>query len=313
MDWYRITLKLASPTPSPWHADTIFGHVCWALAHTEGPTYMEIFLGLYGIGAPPLVLSNGFPGDLLPSPLLLARRNDVDAGIAQARQAFRQAKEARKAAWLSPEEFALARRGESFLPAAKHPFCNRTSMHNQINRLTGTTGPEGTLFSVAETALAESGGGCITVYALVDPGFAASLRRCLAYLVATGYGKRKSVGYGAIAAATMESSPGFAPVEGENGFVSLSNFVPAAGDPITGAWNTLVKRGKLAEDYNTGGDPFKRPVIMLVAGSCFYDRPLRPFYGRLVPGVHHEFPEVVQYGLALPVGMRLPAPEEVWQ
>jgi len=307
LDWYRITLRLAAPTPSPWHADTIFGHLCWALAHVEGPDLLADFLGLFALDAPPLVVSNGFPGDLLPRPLLTAYQPERSADLATAREAFRQAKELRESAWLSPQEFERARRGEPFQPLPRQPFKPGVTLHAQINRLTGTTGPAGTLFAVEETALANELDGRITVYALVDPGFVAGLRRCLDYLVATGYGKRKSVGYGAIAEARLEPFAGFPPVDGQNGFVSLSNFVPAAGDPARGAWGTLVKRGRLGEEYAAAGNPFKRPVVMLTAGSCLYDSPVRPFYGRLVSGVHSDFPEVVQYGLALAVGMRLPA------
>ena len=308
MDWYKISLQLAAPTPTPWHADTLFGHLCWALAHTEGAGLLDDFLGLYGLDAPPLVLSNGFPGDLLPRPLLAARAQTAVADLTAERAAFRRGKEARRAVWLSPAEFERARRGEPLQPAPSKPFAARVTMHNRINRLTGTTGEEASLFALAAEGLAEAGGH-ITVYALVDPGFVACLRRCLAYLALNGYGKRKSVGYGALAQATLEPFAGFAPLAEANGFIALSNFVPAAGDPTQGAWQTLVKRGKLGEDYATAGDPFKRPVLMLRAGACFYDRSPRPYYGRLVAGVHHDFPQVVQYGLALAVSASLPASE----
>lgn len=309
MDWYRIKLRLAAPTPSPWHADTIFGHLCWALAHVEGAAFMEDFLGLYGLGAPPVVISNGFPGDLLPRPLLTIRRQAAAGGTAEARLAFRQSKESRAASWLTREEFDALRLGGLVQAPARRPFRSRAALHNQIDRATSTTGKEGSLYTLEETYLAAEYGDCITVYALVDPGFAACLGRCLAHLAATGYGKRKSAGYGAIAQATLEPFAGFAPVEGENGFIALSNFVPAAGDPTRGAWNTLVKRGKVAEEFALAGDPFKLPVLMLAAGSCFYDLPVRPYYGRLVPGVHPDLPQVVQYGLALAVSARLPALE----
>jgi len=194
-------------------------------------------------------------------------------------------------------------------------------MHNTISRLTGTTGEEGSLFPLEGISLAAENeeDRFITVYARVDPGFVACLRRCLDYLRATGYGKRKSVGYGALEEVRLEAFEGFPPVEGENGFVSLSNFVPAASDPTDGAWNTMVKRGRLGEEYATkaAGDgnprPFKRPVVMLTAGSCFYDAAPRPFYGRLVERVHDDadnFGHVVQYGLALAVSMRLPEKED---
>ena len=149
----------------------------------------------------------------------------------------------------------------------------------------------------------------VTVYALVHPDWSDLLGRCAAYIQATGYGKRKSVGYGAIRELTMEPFEGFGEVDGQNGFVTLSNFVPAAGDPTRGFWSTLVKRGKLAEDYANLVDAFKRPVVMLTAGSCFYDDPVRPWYGRMVGGVHPDLPQVVQYGFALSVGIQLPGPK----
>ncbi len=308
MDWYKISLQLAAPTPTPWHADTLFGHLCWALAHMEGAGFLETFLGLYELDAPPLVLSNGFPGDLLPRPLLMARPQPAAADPAAEQEGFRRRKEVRRAVWLSPAEFERARRGEPVQPAPSSPFTDRVTMHNSINRLTATTGEEGGLYVMVAQDPAKAGGR-ITIYALVDPGFVDCLRRCLAYLAVNGYGKRKSVGYGAIVQATLEPFAGFAPPANANGFIALSNFVPAAGDPTQGAWQTLVKRGKLGEDYETAGHPFKRPLLMLRAGSCFYDVSPRPYYGRLVKGVHPDFPQVVQYGLALAVSARLPALE----
>jgi len=307
MDWHRIRLTLATPTPTPFQADTIFGHLCWALAHTEGPDFLEVFLYLYGDGEPPLLLSNGFPGDLLPKPRLLARRPQT-TDRARLRQDFRENKQAKKAEWLSPDEFEAARRGEVIVPSLHSGFKQQVTMRTAINRSTGTAA-EGTLFPTEELFPAGEHGGRVTIYALVAPDFVACLRRCLSYLVASGWGKRKSVGYGAIASATLEPFAGFSAVEGANGFISLSNFVPAAGDPTRGAWNTLVKRGKLGEELAAGGHPFKRPLIMLSAGSCFYDWPLRPYYGRLVEGVHPAHTQVVQYGLALPVSARLPEGE----
>lgn len=311
MDWYRLRLQTASPTATPWQADTIFGHLCWALAYIEGEDYLKTFLELYELGDPSLVLSNGFPGDLLPRPLLTAQPAPT-GGLEADRDAYRRGKELRRAAWLTESELERARRGEQVVPSAGSPWRDVVTMHNQINRLTGTTGEEGSLFARESRALArlERDGqetyGTVTVYALVDPGFVSTLRRCLTYLAATGYGKRKSIGFGALSAAALEPFAGFAPVEGANGFMSLSNFTPASGDPVRGAWRTLVKRGKLGEHLARTDNPFKRPIVMLEAGSCFYDSPVRQFYGRLVRGVHDGSPDVVQYGLALPLPMRLP-------
>ena len=89
-------------------------------------------------------------------------------------------------------------------------------------------------------------------------------------------------------------------------FVSLSNFVPARNDPIEGTWQTIVKYGKLGEEYATGGNPFKRPLLMFTAGSTFYDAPCREYYGRVVKDIAPSYHKVVQYALALPVPIKLP-------
>ena len=77
-------------------------------------------------------------------------------------------------------------------------------------------------------------------------------------------------------------------------------------DPTEGYWGTAVKYGKLGEEGAASPQPFKRPLIRLTPGSCFYCAgEARLWYGRLVPGVATDS-RVVQYAYAFPVGMRLP-------
>jgi CRISPR-associated protein Csm4 len=70
---------------------------------------------------------------------------------------------------------------------------------------------------------------------------------------------------------------------------------------LSGRWGLRVKLGKLGEELAASEDPFKRPLIMLTPGSAFYDSPVKEYYGRIVGEVSPAHPEVVQYGLALPV------------
>jgi CRISPR-associated protein Csm4 len=123
-----------------------------------------------------------------------------------------------------------------------------------------------------------------------------------------GYGKRRAVGYGAIGAWELEPFNGFGSFEGADAFVSLSRFVPAAADPADGMWRTAVKFGKVGGETAT---PFKRPLVTLTAGSWFRTRGApREWYGRLASGVSTAHPEVVQYGLAFAVPMRVPVEAE---
>jgi CRISPR-associated protein Csm4 len=107
----------------------------------------------------------------------------------------------------------------------------------------------------------------------------------------------------------IEPFGGFPHSETANGFVTLSNFVPAPEDPLQGFWSVLVKHGKLGEELAVSGNPFKQPLIMLEAGSAFYHAPCREYYGSLIEGLSDSFPQAVHYAYALPVPAILPGVE----
>ena len=69
MKLFRVTYNLRSAVASDWQADTIFGHICWALRYLEGEDKLIRFLSDYELRQPPIIISDGFPGELLPRPL----------------------------------------------------------------------------------------------------------------------------------------------------------------------------------------------------------------------------------------------------
>src|SRR3989339_1107218 len=64
---YRIKIKLKSPIITPFMADTIFGHIAWALRYLYGIDFLNEFLIEY-YDTPPLVISNGFPEGFISKP-----------------------------------------------------------------------------------------------------------------------------------------------------------------------------------------------------------------------------------------------------
>lgn len=303
MHWYKVKLITESWLASAWQADTIWGHLAWGLRYTEGEEALAEFIESYEKGTPLLLLSNGFPGGLLPRSFLPEPEIDRNQSLDQQRQKFREHKKAKGTRWLTEEEFTKALKGERFIPSDKPDTEERlVTLKNQINRLTGTTGATGQLFNFAQYRWQS-----VTIYLKVADSFVTKAKELFQYLAQSGYGKRKSVGYGQIKLEAFEPFPGFPTPAKANGFITLSNFVPSAKDPISGYWSILVKYGKLGEELAITGNPFKKPLVMFVAGSCFYDSPSREYYGRLVRGLSPAYDSVVQYGLALPVPMELPA------
>ncbi len=302
MELYRIDYELYSATASAWQADTISGHLCWALRYTEGEGALARFLDACRQGRPPILVSNGFPAGLFPRLRVPPAPLDTTATLENQRRQSMEEKEARKIDHLTLEEFNNTINGMLVRPSRKAEISQRVTLKNQINRITGTTGESGELYEFEEFRCP-----AVSIYARIENDFIETARTLFSFIADNGYGKRKSVGYGAISSMSFAPLEGLNPPEDANGFVSLSNFVPARADPVVGSWDTIIKYGKLGEEYALEKSAFKKPVMMLTAGSTFYDSPVKPFYGRMVPGVSYSYPQVVQYGFALPVPARLPS------
>lgn len=301
MKTYRITLTPSSSFITPLHADTLWGHFCWLVKWRDGEQALMEFLKAFQED-PPFILSDGFPGDMLPAPFHLP----IQVKETDTRKAFRTRKALKNLKWLSFSEFKAAQEAKPFelTSADRRGFMPVTTLHSSINRITGTTGDEGTLFELEEHSLSK-GAKYISVYLKIKDGWQEKVAALFRDLALMGYGRKRSVGKGAFKVAGLEPFDGFAALDKTNGFVSLSNFIPEQNDPTEGFYKVFVKYGKLGGEYAFTGKPFKRPVMMLKAGSVFRSETARPFYGRMVRNVLPEMPEVLQYGYAFAVPVRL--------
>lgn len=317
MDIYRAILTPHSATRTPWQADTLFGHLCWAKLFLDGDTALADFLAAFK-EEPPLVFSNGFPGDYLPKPLIPIRgRPEGPQDKAAQVDAMQVAKTGKGVRWISRDVFENYRAGQPQPPTEIPRLTERrTVLKNAINRLTGGTTPleeepgGGNLYNADELMFVDTQGGArnrlsTSVYVKVaDQTWTDEAKRLLDALAAGGYGAKKSAGYGHFEIEAWEPYDEFQtiPETDANGFISLSNWVPAAGDPTAGYYATLVKYGKLGETLANSENPFKFPLVMLQAGSAFFsDGPPREWYGRLVSGIAPGHEAVVQYGYAFVV------------
>ena len=305
---YRITLTMTSPSATPWRADTFFGHLCWGMAYMEGEGALRDFLASMAGADPPLVLSDGCPGDFLPRPIQ-GPGPRTGGSLEERREAFDRAKAEKRRRWLTLGEFEAARAGEPLpSPARELPSWLRedwdVTFRNTIRRDTGTTGETGEGGLHAHESFWWP---TVTFYARLGEGMPETrLSRLLAYVVETGYGKEKSRGLGRVGSFALAPFEGFVAAREVNGFVALSTFVPAQSDPTEGAWRVLVKYGKVSEGLSATEHPFKRPLVMLEAGATFRTgEPTKEWYGRMVDGIYPDDPSVKQYGLTLAAPCRV--------
>lgn len=325
MKTYRVRLSLDSASLSAWQSDTIFGHLCWTVRYEEGEEALSQLLAPFLAGEPPLVLSNGFPGDLLPRPVLPP---ELPPGLETPKRdqvaVMRRVRQGKGINHVDLGEFNAICRGERVLLRSKEARVEgHIVLKNLINRLTGTTaGSEaeeaagGNLYDLQEMVYLKRRGSVgkkmpvpISIYLKVkDDHWEKRAGELFDQMALAGFGAKKSAGYGQFKVESFDPFDGFAAPDGANGFVSLSNFVPGQADPVDGHYETLVKYGKLGEEFASSGaiSPFKFPLLMLAAGATFRDGNPRDFYGRMVEDVHPQDDRIVQYGYAFAVPIVLP-------
>lgn len=187
MKTYKLTLALRSSFATPWQADTIFGHLCWVIAHHQGEEKLKDLISLYRAGEPPFILSNGYPGDFLPKPAYVSLPEQRDE-----QKAYELKKRVKEIRYLSLSEFNRALNGdtewvEEYLrrepPGVLREF---PTVHSQISRLSGTT-QEGALYELKETAYDPS---YVSIYIKAVEGWVETIRELFDRLSASGYGKR---------------------------------------------------------------------------------------------------------------------------
>ncbi|MFQ5850060.1 MAG: hypothetical protein ACE5JU_05660 [Candidatus Binatia bacterium] len=312
MKSYRLDITPRSPWGTLPQADTLFGHLCWALAYTQGQTDLHDFLQAFDSPGPPLVLSNGFPKGYLPRPLFPPIAAEQEGQGAQDRKRL-------KRVTLLDEEWLLSARqrlGEEKIQSAllesdnvgiEDPWREELGYHNTIDRRSNSVRAEGGFFQSLDYHFPPDTQ--LSVYVKTDFFSESTLEELFDVLTKCGFGRDKSAGLGSFSFTLFPFS--FPPLPGANGFIALSNFVPAPEDPTDGFYDLMTKFGKLGGNFamgpiSAGGqhNPFKKPLIMLRSGSIFHDLPVREWYGKLIPNVHSN-PDIRHYGLCYPLEARL--------
>lgn len=266
MNVFSYRLRPTTAWATPLEADSLFGALCWEIVRRQGEADLLRVLDRFRKGDPPFVLSNAFPGDLLPRPLVLAGSK-----------------------WVTRDGFAQVRAGEC-PPDVDAP---EPQIDSQLHVERDT--------SVYDTFEMQGGPEYFTVYARVVPEWSETLRKLLQSLGMYGFGKRRGLGLGQFEVPEKpEPCPWLEPLPFESGFVSLSHFIPQESDPTKGRWSLQVKYPKLSAGHGSP-NAFKGRLLQLEAGSCFQSpgRPRR-WYGRMVGD------KTLHYGLALAIGIKWP-------
>ena len=314
MTLYQAVIAPEGPLASPLHSDTLFGAFCWSWLRCFGRESLESELIAPSLsGEPPVIFSNGFPHGALPLPMGCydtANRFEALTDKVERRAAYQKGKKLKGARFVAREGFDRIRAGDwggftRYL--AEEGGKEETTIHNLVSRDSGTVenlDGAGNLFgSVRRFFDPAQRFDCYILTALGRGRLSAVLE----LMLSLGIGADKSSGCGAFRLESLEEEKDLpVPPEGANGFVALSNFLPARRDPTDGAWQLLPKYPKLDREFAQGDAPFKKPLLFLKAGALFRTDAPKPWYGRCLTGIAAVDAPVTVNGCTIAVPFRVP-------
>jgi len=285
MALHRLRLRPISPWRTPWQADTVIGALCATAARVHGPEFVRGRLIRPMLdGRPPFVLSDAFPGDLLPVPTA-SRLADRPEAIPR--------KSLKRGRWLPEGDFVAVRAGQPLDPdhvrADSDVFQEESRRHNTLARDSDASLEEGGLFARSETLFAATEGGprYLSLYFRAADDDAVDLLLDLFHeLSLSGFGADVGTGRGQfeIHGEPRPSPELDAAPRAANSVIVLSTFQPGPRDPADGYWEAFAKFGKLGPQFGLSDrQTHKHTLIVFRPGACFRCDPQRQFLGRALP------------------------------
>jgi CRISPR-associated protein Csm4 len=286
---WRLQLRPRSPWATPWRADSVFGAVCWSWLELFPETFETMLSGFADPGDPPFLLSDAFPGDLLPLPL-------------HARLAT-EGKKLKPPIYLSQALFRDVLRGSTatVAEASDKALGMGTQVRTAIDRELGVAA-EGQLYEIATQHLKVAD--TLSIYVRSER-YLNELAACFNALALTGFGKKNSSGLGAFdLLEEPQRCDWLEDARGANAFVTLSHFVPSSADPTSGRWRLHVTYPKF--HANSVSNVFKGSILMMAPGSVFRSEGAlpKPWYGSMIAMERPEMPKAIHYALAFAVPLR---------
>jgi CRISPR-associated protein Csm4 len=278
-NYYLVKIVLHSPLSTPFQGDIIWGHICWGIKYFESENNLTKFLNLYNYKNPPLIVSDGFIENTLPTPILTPYVSETLT--LKQMQLLKQKKKIN----FIPANFIFENETLSIEALEEaHNYLNTVSiLRNTIDRLKGITKEDGGLYETTEYWYDKDTVFDIYVYSLFD---ISTIEKYFKYAFAYGYGKDASIGKGIIT--VKEVMPINMPSSG-NRAVALSNFIPCQNDKIENLFaDIFTKFGKLGGEFAISKNPFKKPIIMYKTGATFQLEDKKFFVGTLLDNVHKE-------------------------
>jgi CRISPR-associated protein Csm4 len=296
----KLKLKLKSGLLSELQSDTIFGHFCWRLKEQLGENALSEFIKYYQEDKPVFTISDGI---LEKNKIIYFKKPYLNSDFSPKSENkneritnFLKQKEIKSRPYITLDQLNLFLDGDlntyekSFdlpgirdleIPKLKQDL--RVSVEIDRGNLAAKTSQ---LFSYNPNYLDYEDNETLFVIfiKILDESKYKTLdcEEILKSVFEIGFGKKKSSGYGQFEVMGVEDFNQFNIIKEAKGFLSFGNYLPSSKDNLqNGFYDYIVKYGKLGENLSQSDNPFKKPIIFFVSGSCFYENNCKDFYGRV--------------------------------
>jgi CRISPR-associated protein Csm4 len=314
MQTLKFVLRPQTAFGTPLAGDTLFGHLCWALRWRHGESELDRLLDGYTEGRPYAVMSDAFPSGMLPRPTVPAARLSLATDP-------QQRKADKRRVWLPASQAGLPL--DRWLSHAIEPVVDQrvrldVRTQNTIHRLTGTTGT-GPFAPRQADRLVHAEGSRLDLYVVFDPERLSQdhLQQALEDIGASGYGRDASTGLGKFSVDQGPEPVRWPTAADAAHLITLAPCAPCPEELVADDchFQPLTRFGRHGSLHALGGQPFKRPVLLLRTGALLglrsRDGTAVPLHGRGLGGVAQPLstalPATVHQGYAPVVPVSVPA------
>ncbi len=316
MKTYQLKWTLKSALSTEPESDTIFGHFCWTYLYLKGEKALTDFLHSIKIKEKAMEMSHAFLDQNIPVPKLplsLDQIKQIEKGTdfiyERDRKGFKKLKN------FSIDHYHTYRHNFSLIDLYRDHYSHKTDLerynqsqaqkhtitHNTINRISGTTGNDGSLYQEISHYYPEKS--VFYSWIKTDCFELVELQEIFNQIALAGFGKNKHTGKGHFSIEIEDANPSLFNLPDANAWLLLSNCVPSANDSTQVFYNSKVKFPKLGGFKALTDSPFKYPVFMFTPGTVFIGKQAPT--GSILENIHPFQPEVVQNLCAFTLPLRL--------